>query len=209
MSLYNKTPKLISAFYPEVSEYFHYTYLPIKLPESSSLIYEKRLRVFDAIIGRACCDFVGEFGLDKYVDSYVYLTAKHQYQKSGSGFNRPGWHSDGFLTEDINYIWSNKQPTIFNNSDFTLSEDDILSMDEMEAQAKPENDFTFENNCLIRMDQFSIHKVAKYENGNRAFIKLSFSKDIYALKGNSINYDLDYKWNYEDRKSERNIPQKL
>lgn len=207
MKGYNKIPKHIGVFPCEVKEYFSYTYLPIKLAGQSELTIERRLQIFDKIIGRAACDFIGDYSLDRFVDSYVYLTAKHQYQKLGAGFNRPGWHSDGFLTNDISYIWYDKQPTIFNNSDFDLTQDDKLSMVEMEKQARPENNFEYQNNSLIRMDQFSIHKVAEYEEGNRAFVKICFSYDKYALEGNSINYELDYKWDYYPRLKTRNIPQ--
>jgi len=80
-------------------------------------------------------------------------------------------------------------------------------MFEMTRQAQEKDNYTYPNYSVLRMDQFSIHKVAEYEDGNRAFIKICVSKDIYRLKGNSINYDLDYNWEYVDRKAERNIPQ--
>lgn len=209
MNNYNKRPKNLGIFECNVQEFFSYTYLPIKLLGGAEPVIEERLKVFNNLIGRACCDFIGSFGLDSYVNSYVYLTAKHQYQREGNGFNRPGWHSDGFGTNDISYIWSNRQPTIFNSGSFFLSNDDVLSMKEMEEQAQPENNYSFDNNSLLRMDQFSIHRVAKYEGGNRAFVKICFSPDIYNLKGNSINYLLDYQWNYEERLKTRNIPQKV
>jgi hypothetical protein len=204
---YNEIPKNLGLFDVDVEEYFSYTYLPIKLPEQSKPTVENRLKVFDKLIGRACCDFIGDFGIDEYVNSYVYLTAKHQNQIGGKGFNREGWHSDGFMTKDISYIWSNKQPTIFNSGDFVLSQDDLISMEEMKEQADPKYNYSFPNNSLIRMNQYTIHKVGEYEEGNRAFIKLCFSRDVYNLKGNSINYDLDYKWEYAPRKKTRNIPQ--
>ncbi len=205
--IYNKKPKVLGLFDVNIEEYFSYTYLPIKLPKQSNPTVERRLSIFNEMIGRACCDFIGDFGLDRYINSYAYLTAKHQSQKGDQGFNRPGWHSDGFMTDDISYIWSNKQPTIFNDSDFILTQDDAISMGEMEQQADPENNYNYRNNTLIRMDQYTIHKVGNYEDGDRAFIKICFSDDIYALKGNSINYELDYKWEYHTRKATRNIPQ--
>ena len=207
MNNYNKTPKNLGIFKCNVQELFSYTYLPIKLRGGAEPVVEERLKVFNNLIGRACCDFIGSFGLDLYIDSYIYLTAKHQYQREGSGFNRPGWHSDGFGTEDISYIWSNCQPTIFNSGPFVLSEDENLSMKEMENQARPENNYSFPNNSLLRMDQFSIHRVAEYEGGNRAFAKICFSRDIYNLRGNSINYLLDYSWEFVERLKERNVPQ--
>lgn len=205
-ALYNSSPKNLGKFYCHSDEYFSYTYLPIKLRGQSSITNEPRLKPFDSIIGRSCCDFVGEYGLNRFVDSYVYITAKHQNQREG-GFNRPGWHSDGFGTEDISYIWSDTQPTIFNRGEFFLSDDDIISMREMEEQAKEENNYFFEDFSLIRMDQFVIHKVGDYIKSPRTFIKVCISKDKYRLKGNSINHLLNYKWEYVDRKAHRNIPQ--
>ncbi len=207
--MYNKIPKNLGVFNCQVEEYFNFLYLPIKLRGQTELTYEERLKPFDKILGRAACDFIGDFGLDNFVDSFVYLTAKHAYQRGGTGFNRNGFHADGFGTDDSSYLWSNCQPTVFNNSDFVLSADDVDSMRQMKEQAKEENNYTFLNGSLLRLDQFSIHKVGQYIEGNRAFCKICFSKDKYNLKGNSINYLLDYKWEYQERKKERNIPQNL
>lgn len=216
MSDYTKRPKDLAIVPICVEEYLTYLYLPIKLPNiNTEPCLEERLEVFSPLIGRACCDFIGDYGLDRYVESYVYLTAQHQYQPPGKGFNRPGWHTDGFGTDDVTYIWSNSQPTIFNAGPFNLSDDDHLSMIEMEQQASAVNDYTFPNNSLLRIDQHSVHKVAPYEQGNRAFFKLSFSRDIYNLKGNSINHKLrklwpdKYNWKYLDRSLTRNVPQPL
>ena len=206
--IYNKEPKFLGCYDIGVKEMFSYTYLPVKFPKYCDPKYEERLKVFDPIIGSVCCDFIGEFGLDKYVNSYIYVTAKNLHQKNGNYFNRGGYHSDGFGTDDINYIWSNNQPTVFNHTNFDLSSDDQLSLKEMEEQALSENDYTYLNNSLLRMDQFSIHKVSEeIYNGVRCFLKISFSKDKYDLVGNSHNYKLDYRWNMRPRSKSRNVPQ--
>jgi hypothetical protein len=132
------------------------------------------------------------------------------YQMPNCSFNRMGWHSDGFLTDDINYIWCDKYPTIFNKSNFILSPDDTLSIQEMEMQADPLNDVTYNENQLIRLDQFNIHKVAPVKSGGmRTFLKVSISKDKYDLIGNSHNYLLNYDWKMKQRKEQRNIPQSI
>ena len=121
-----------------------------------------------------------------------------------------GWHSDGFLTDDINYVWCDKYPTIFNKTDFDLPLDDLLSMEEMDKQAMPFNDVQYNDNQLLRLTQFNIHKVAPITKGGmRAFLKVSISKDKYDLIGNSHNYLLDYDWQMKERKQERNIPQSV
>jgi hypothetical protein len=205
--IYDKEPENIGIFPVDVSEFFTYLYLPIKLSGQSELTIEPRLSPLKSLIGTICCDFVGTNGLDAFVGSYVYVTAKNLYQEAGRSFNREGWHSDGFGTDDISYIWSNKQPTIFNRTTFDLGRDEIFSMVEMDQQAIASHNYTFPNETLIRMDQFTIHKVGPPEQGVRCFLKVVFSKDQYKLKGNSINYLLDYSWEYKDRVVGRNVPQ--
>lgn len=207
---YGQLPKELGLFEVDCKEMLFYQYLPIKMPNETQVKFEERLNCFSALVGAICCDYIGEFGLDNYVNSYVYLTAKHLYQMPNCSFNRTGWHSDGFLTDDINYIWCDKYPTIFNKTDFDLPLNDLLSMEEMEKQAMPFNDVTYKENQLLRLNQFNIHKVAPIEKGGmRTFLKVSISKDKYDLIGNSHNYLLDYNWQMKQRNEVRNIPQSV
>ena len=112
------------------------------------------------------------------------------------------------MTDDINYVWCNTQPTIFNKTDFNITLDDLLSLTEMEEQALTENEVIYNNDELLRLNQFNIHKVSdNVTNGMRAFLKVSFSKDKYDLVGNSHNHLIDYNWLMKDRSTHRNIPQ--
>lgn len=206
--MYGKLPEVIDIININVEEMFSYTYLPIKLL-NGKIIIEERLKPFIYMIYKCESDFLKTHTFSEYDEHYIYLTVKNLYQKENRGFNRSGWHSDGFLTNDINYIWSSNQPTIFNDSRFDLSPCDERSMDEMIFQAKKENNITYPNKTLLKLDQYVIHRVGPIEEGLRCFFKLSFSKDRYNLKGNSHNYLLDYNWEMRDRKTERNIPQKL
>ena len=205
---YGEPPTQLGSFEVNCKEMMFYQYLPIKLIGEIQPTYENRLKCFDDLIGSICCDFIGVFGLDKYRESYIYLTAKFMYQMPNCSFNRTGYHSDGFMTDDINYIWSDKNPTIFNTTDFELSQDDKKSLIEMEWQEDKRKQIQFDNNVLLRLNQFNIHKVNEsgYQ-GMRTFLKVSFSKDKYDLIGNSHNYLLDYDWDMKERQSERNIPQ--
>lgn len=205
---YGQLPIQLGTFKVECKEMMFYQYLPIKMVNEIQRTCEPRLKCFDTLVGAACSCFIEEFGLDAYLTSYVYLTAKYLYQTPNSSFNRMGYHSDGFLTDDINYLWCDNHPTIFNNSDFNLTLDDTTSISEMEAQAKVENEISYPNNTLLRLNQYSIHKVATVTEGcMRTFLKVSFSKDKYDLIGNSHNYLMDYNWEMKQRKTERNIPQ--
>jgi hypothetical protein len=205
---YGQLPKDLGQHEIICDEMMFYQYLPIKMPGENNPVYEDRLRCFDRLVGVVCCDFIGTFGLDAYVSSYLYLTAKYMYQVPGCSYNRPGYHSDGFMTDDINYVWCDKNPTVFNTTDFALTMDDSGSLVEMEQQAEIEKEISYPENTLLRLDQFNIHKVADVKKpGMRTFLKLSFSHDRYNLIGNAHNYLLKYEWLMNTRKEERNIPQ--
>lgn len=207
---YGSKPKNLGKVDISCDEMLFYQYLPIKLKEQKEPTVEERLRCFEPLIGACCCDFVADFGLSRYIDSYVYLTAKRLYQGKRSSFNRKGYHSDGFMTDDINYLWSDCLSTIFNFTDFDLSMEDEGSLNEMEEQAKKENEFTYLKGSLLRLNQYVIHKVSEEDlEGIRTFVKISFSKDKYDLKGNAKNYLLDYNWEMRERQNKRNIPQQI
>ena len=207
---YAGLPVAVDRIQVACTEMMFYQYLPVKLVGGTEIKREWRLRPFDELIGRACCDFVGAYGLDRFVASNIYLTVKHLYQSPGCPFNRPGYHSDGFMTDDVQYIWSNRNGTIFNGSQFVLTLDDELSMREMERQADPYLDYTFPDCTLVRMDERVIHRVAEPQALElRTFFKLSFSADRYDLEGNSINGMLAYDWPMRKRLDRRNVPQRL
>lgn len=207
---YGELPKQLGIIKVKCDEMMFYQYLPIKLRNGGygEIDGEPRLGCFNELIFKIIDDFIVEFGADEFIDSYIYVTAKHMYQLPNTSFNRMGWHSDGFLTNDINYIWCDKYPTIFNKSEFELTLDDTISMGEMEKQSLEINDVTYSENELLRLNQYNIHKVAPVlQGGMRTFLKVSFSKDKYDLIGNSHNHLLNYKWDMKERKEERNIPQ--
>lgn len=205
---YGDLPIDLGLFNVECKEMLFYQYLPIKMIGEVSHSFEDRLKCFSELIGACSCDFIAINGLDNYVNSYIYLTAKNLYQMPNCSFNRFGFHSDGFLTDDINYVWSDVLPTIFNTTDFNLTLDDEISLKEMEWQYDKRKNVTFADKSLLRLNQFNIHKVKESEyQGMRTFFKLSFSKDKYDLIGNSHNYLINYNWEMKKRENKRNIPQ--
>lgn len=208
---YGQKPEIIKRLKIEFKEMVFYQYLPIKMNGMTGFNLEERLQPFCDLITECSIDYNNCFGAEQFKEAYVYLTVKRQYISKEKSMNRPGYHSDGFLTNDINYIWCDVNPTIFNKSKFNLTLDDEISLLEMEKQANPENDFHHAANTILRLDQFNIHKVNDLSNyeGMRTFAKVSFSKDKYNLEGNSHNYQIDYDWEMKPRKKQRNIPQIL
>lgn len=179
---YGDRPAIVDVIKIDCKEMMFYQYLPIKMKDELSLQSEPRLKCFNKLIIASSKDFIKTFGIERFKSSFIYLTAKRMYQLPCSSFNRLGWHSDGFLTDDINYIWCDDFPTVFNDSKFNLTLDDKVSLLEMSEQALPENDFSYDEFTLLRLNQFNIHKVGEYRSeGMRTFFKLSFSEDKYNL----------------------------
>lgn len=207
---YGQLPVIIGNIESIEAEMSFSQYYPIKMPDSKGR-FERRFDPYTDLIKICACDFRENFGPEELNKSYVYLTVKNMYQeKGGNSFNRHGWHSDGFLTNDINYIWSDCGSTIFNNSDFNLSNCDKKSLKEMSKQALECNNLTYEDGLILRLNQFVIHKVAGIEKSSiRHFVKVSFSRDKYDLKGNSQNHLLNTNFVYRNRDTERNVPQNL
>lgn len=205
---YGEPPVNIGQIVVPQCEMMFYQYLPIKMAGSHEIRMERRLDPFKELVGKVACDFIGEFGLDSFVENYLYLTAKYAYQGRGNYFNRTGYHCDGFLTDDINYIWSDAGATIFNAGEFDLTQDDQVSMAEMNEQAVKENEITYPDGSVLRLNQYNVHCVDETFEGMRCFVKLSFSKDKYNLAGNAHNYEFDYQWEMKQRQIARNIPQK-
>lgn len=134
-------------------------------------------------------------------------TVKRLYVVPGHNMNRPGYHTDGFLTDDINYIWSDVDPTVFNIGHFDVAPDHELSLQQFKEQALPRRDIAYRDNELLRLDQYSVHRTASITDTHlRTFFKLSFSKERYNLVGNSHNYHFDYNWPMVERKAQRNHP---
>jgi hypothetical protein len=205
---YGELPVSLGTYHVACKEMMFYQYLPVKLSGQVAVETEQRLSCFDSLLDIALQDFHETFGSDAYLNTYVYITAKRLFNLPGRPYNRPGYHSDGFMTDDINYIWSDCLGTIFNDSRFMITPDDQLSLIEMEQQALSANERRYPDGSLLRLNQYCIHKVQDITAPNlRTFVKISFSRDKYDLEGNSHNYNLDYHWDMKPRRAERNIPQ--
>lgn len=211
MKKYGNPPvKIASDIILDNSEMYFYQYLPVRIAGiNQGIILPRQLEKLSPIIEKACLDFLKEFGHGKYYFQNIYLTAKCLYTLPGSSINRPGWHSDGFMTDDINYIWSDSLPTEYITGDFQLTPDHEISLREMK-HLNYDQILRCESNSIYRLDQSVIHKpqVSLELPFIRHFVKVSFSKEQYNLKGNSHNYLIDYDWEMKDREVERNHPTK-
>jgi hypothetical protein len=200
---YGMSPRVVAKNIPvdplkDKVEMCFYQYLPIKMAGAlESFHIPENL----AWIKR----FIPHLDFCPHTD-YIYVSAKHLFVTPDNMGNRPGWHSDGFGSDDINYIWADKFPTQFCLQPFELTEDHSKSLEELEAQALPQNIHDYGENALLRIDRWNIHRPPVMGTGFRTFLKFSISKNQYNLQGNSHNYLIDYDWKMVPRSAVRNHP---
>lgn len=211
---YGTLPKEVGTIENGIDEMMFYQYLPIKSNDMFCLdlpsqLNNEFLQEFITIVNN---DFISLRGTKEFKEHYIYLTVKHLFVTQEMNLNRPGIHSDGFMTNDINYIWSNEQPTVFYSGEFpNVPMDDELSINYFEEQKQYCERVVYPTNNILRLDQFNIHETNTIEkfSGLRCFVKISFSKDKYDLKGNAKNSCITSDWEYRERSQTRNIPQKI
>ncbi|GAB4001611.1 hypothetical protein GCM10028807_58190 [Spirosoma daeguense] len=192
----------------EPKEMLFYLYLPIKMIDSGLIEIPKRLQLYYPLVQKVLYDHYSNYPYD-IGERYLYLTAKTLFVTPDNIGNRPGYHCDGFGTDDVNYLWYDKHPTIFNSGTFDVRMDDTLALLDMEAQAKAENEYSFPEKSLIRIDSLTMHRTPVITtSGVRTFVKISVSKHRYNLQGNSHNYLFNYDWTLHERSDIRNMENK-
>lgn len=178
-------------------------YLPIKMKGTKVCIrIPQNLKWTEPLVLAACKDMDW-----KLFDYYIYLTVKHLYVTPDNIGNRPGWHIDGYLSDDINYIWWDKHSPVIAEGEFRLVEDHEESLHQMNEQACFMDWRTFPDNSFLRLDNTVVHKSPEIAEGcMRAFVKISVSKHKYNLQGNAHNHLFDYNWQMHSRSVGRNHP---
>ncbi len=195
---YGCEPFIIGEFTLVPTEMCFIQYMPIKMPHSD-IRMPKNLAWTQPLL-----DYV------MFEDNdYVYITAKHMFVTPDNMGNRGGWHTDGFGTPDINYSWVDIQPTEYAVQDFQITEDDIISLQEMEAQVRPECIIRPPENALVLMDKHCVHRVPDLQGKInqpilRTFVRFSVSRDQYNMFGNAHNPLFGYEWEMQKRKADRN-----
>ena len=209
MKTYGNEPiEIASDVIVDNSEMYFYQYLPIHIDRTGYVAIPSQLLPLSEIVWQCITDFRKNINED-WTDYYIYLTAKCLYVKGGANLNRMGWHCDGFMTDDINYIWSDCIPTEYVTGEFNLIQDHEKSIDQMNRLFYHSEPLKCKPNSIYRLDETIIHRCDYNRSKNailRHFIKISFSKEKYNLKGNSHNYLLDYNWEMKERSLNRNHP---
>ena len=178
-------------------------YLPIKIRDLDQVRIPEEFRDYLSLIDKVCK--IENYNLS---DKYVYLTVKNTPVKRGEYHKREGWHCDGFLTDDTNYIYSDCLPTIFNLGEFNITQEHKISMKQFNEQALDFNNISYAEKHLLKINPFIVHRSRKADKDydRRIFVKISISEHKYNLQGNTHNDLFDYNWKMYSRELIRNHP---
>lgn len=199
--IYGAPPEDLGPINLAPTEMLFWMYCPILTP-TSLLTLPSNLQQFEPIV-RVALEREG----DAIDEKYVYLTAKTLWVSGGNIGNRPGWHSDGFGTSDVNYIWYDRAPTEFIGGAFHIPDDCTDAMKRMAEIAAISGIVRYPAKHVLRLTPEVVHRSPEtFEPGMRTFVKVSVSPDRYNLAGNSINHELAERWPLVPRKLERNHP---
>lgn len=214
--LYGKLPADLGLIDLNPVEMMFWMYCPIRVPGMMDVEVPANLEWTMPIVRSALANYNTYAGYSSVyqMEEYVYLTAKTLWVSGDHIGNRPGWHSDGFGSDDVNYIWCDRAPTDFLHipSGVSLSDDCDISMQQMHAYALRPAMYggeivTFPDKHLLRLDPSVIHRSpVTFAAGMRTFAKVSVSKDRYDLVGNSVNHLLNVSWPLVERQDKRNHP---
>lgn len=205
---YGDAPVAIGQFPLEWHEMMHWLYLPVRMPDHAppQLRIPRTLYHLAPLVTAAihdARDFAG------FRDPYVYVTARRGYATPDNPLNRPGWHCDGFGTDDLNYVWWDRWPSRFAIGDFgPISVDHVESMRQFAERigVEPTSD-DMPSETLYRLTPHVVHATPVLaEGGMRSFAKISVSDHRYNLEGNSHNHDFHYQWQMHPRGEARNDP---
>ena len=195
MKLESKIPNSVVSYYnTEDLEFCNMVYMCIKQKGNSEYnIPDNLVELVESIIADIYSLNPDLYGNDW--TKYCYLTVKKMYIQPNSCGNREGWHIDGFLSDQENYIWSDCEatPTEVSIGEFRLTEDHNKSLDEMVLQTSYNFTEQLKPFHLYDMNQSIVHRPTKNftkESVLRTFIKITYSKELFNCVGNAWNYKL-------------------
>ena len=210
MTIYGKMPIYLGRHDFNLPEVMYYLYLPVMMhgegrhgPEDIRL--PNNVACTLPIIRVAMWHATGARG---YPYKYAYLSARKGVATPGNALNRPGWHCDGFGTDDLNYVWWTGPGTRFAIQPFEgIVSDHNRSLTQFDEQVRPENVVTYPEKGLYQIAPDVVHATPEItETCWRQYVKISLSDHRYNLENNSYNYLFQYDWPLHSREIARNSP---
>lgn len=202
MAKVGDAPVSIGHFDITLSEVMYYLYLPVVMREMPGGAIQLPPNV------ECCRPLIRQAILStKRSYHYAYLSARKGWATPDNPLNRPGWHCDGFGTDDMNFVWWRGPGTRFITGDFEVPDDHLESLRRFETIAAGSwATFSPPEATLYALTPAVIHATPLIGAPGcmRQYVKISLSNHRYNLENNSHNYLFDYDWPLHSREVIRN-----
>lgn len=202
MTMYGNLPVYLGRYEFDLPEVMYYLYLPIKTEAGPDIRMPENLHCCRGLVD-ACLVYAGQHY------QYVYISARKGYATPDNPLNRPGWHCDGFGTDDLNFVWWVGPGARFVHQSFQgIVSDHNRSLKQFDEQVQLERVITYPQYGLYVIDPSVVHATPLIEPPGcmRQYVKVSMSNQRYNLENNSHNYLFNYQWPLHSRDAIRNDP---
>lgn len=206
-TVYGKLPVYLGHWGLSLREVMYYLYLPIRMRAGPADIrMPENLSMFRGVVNYAI-NYVEKVYRRSY--EYIYISARKGWATPDNPLNRPGWHCDGFGTNDLNFVWWQGPGTRFAHQAFDgICSDHNRSMRQFDEQVIPESVVSYPAGGLFEINPSVVHStpIIQPPGCMRQYVKISMSDNRYNLENNSHNYLFDYDWEMHPRDVIRNDP---
>lgn len=210
---YGREPERVGNIAADLREVMYYLYLPVKMAYGVEVklppnLEPCRRHLINAWAWAEHRGLVGE-------QHYMYLSARKGWATPDNPLNRPGWHCDGFGTNDLNFVWWKGPGTRFLTGDVgKVPDDHKASLEHFEAEAEEYKKNLRPNTRIVddlpeqwlyAIDPQIVHATPEIKAPCwRQYVKVSISLHKYNLENNSHNFLFDYDWPMFGREEVRN-----
>lgn len=171
---YGAAPEHLGEFPLDLSEVMYYLYLPVMMPCSPEPRLPSNVFRFWKLI-----DACSQHAPRRY--NYVYLSARKGWATPDNPLNRPGFHCDGFGTDDLNYVWWVGPGTRFAIQKFhDISDDHVESLRQFEDQIdlyRVVSDLPERNLYALTPDVVHATPLIRPPGCMRQYVKVSLARD--------------------------------
>lgn len=201
-----REPVYCGQFEFDLSEVMYYLYIPVVMGrEWRRIELPHNLRCLSPMIAASRHRAEQLYGWEP---KYAYVSARKGWATKDNPLNRPGWHIDGYGSNDLNFVWWAGDGTRFAIQDFEdISLDHNVSLKQFEEQLDTTKIKTYPEKGLYMIDQTIVHSTPDVQVPHmRQYVKISLSEHTYNLENNSHNYGFQYNWKMHTREEVRNDP---
>lgn len=206
MKTIGNLPEFVGDLFFSLNEVMYWLYLPVSIDYSEIRVPESLRGGPEAMIELAISHSRRVY---KHDYRYIYLSARKGWATPDNPLNRPGWHCDGYGTDDLNYVWWDGAGTRFAHQHFEgIVSDHNRALKQFDEQVDLTKVVTYAAGGVFCLDPTVVHATPVIEPPGhmRQYVKVSMSDHQYNLENNSHNYLFDYSWPMHSRNLIRNSP---